>query len=142
MEDNRGTIFLAGIVAGIIAITGIFMYFGRPRATIIARGGEEKIQLTHESGNPVSWDGLLLSVTNGRDSEPMFRDPTSFPFGSDNQVLSKIYPRIEKNVEIPIYSPSTGGNLIVDNIYHVIIKHKPSGIVICDMNARVREQYD
>ncbi len=141
LEENRGIAFLVIAVFVTAVVTAAFMYFGRPNAVIIARGGEERLELVHRSGEPVTWDGLSLSVTEGRNSEVIFRDPATHPFGENNQLLPNRYPVIREGVEIYINRTSTGEMLVTENVYHVVLRHDPSGIRLVNMNARVRESY-
>ena len=141
LEENKGIAFLSIAVLVTVGISGTFMYTSRPTAVLIASGGEERIELLHKGGSEIGWDGLKLSVTPGQDSQPVFRDPYKHPFGEDNKLLVNAYPTIREEVEIYITGSSFGKNLVVDNTYHIVMKHSPSGVVLVDMNARVREKY-
>lgn len=142
-EQNKGITFLISTVLITILITGTFMYQVRPGAVIVVKGEAKEIRLVHKNGEDLEWSGLRLSVTHGRNSSPVFRDPTrpSHPMGPENKNLSRVYVKFLKNSSIKIKRTSEGKTLVPHDVYHVVLKHKPTGIVLTDMNARVREKY-
>lgn len=142
-EDNRGVIVLSIAVITTLAVTGIFMYMGRPSAMIIARGGEKKIELVHKGGNDLYWQELKISVTNGRNSKTVFEDPADGkkPLGADNKSLAEIYNVFSEGMTVNIYRTTRGDTLIEENEYHIVIEHNPSNLTIMDMNARVKRVF-
>lgn len=133
-----------GIAIGtIIAITSVFMYAVRPNAVIVARGAERKIDLIHEGGESVSWGELRISVTRGKNSEPVFRDPSTpeHALGSENRNLASIYEKFRKDLTVSIFRTSLGKELIPrENEYHVVIKHYSTDITMTNMNTLVQRE--
>ncbi|KXB06992.1 hypothetical protein AKJ51_02315 [candidate division MSBL1 archaeon SCGC-AAA382A20] len=142
-EDNKGIMVLSIAVVTTLAITGIFMYAKRPTAMIIARGGEKKIELVHKGGNDLYWRELRISVTSGRNSKPVFENPTDgkYPLGSENKSLAEIYNVFSKGMTVNIYRTTQGKILVEENEYHLKIEHKPSNLILMDMNARVKRVF-
>jgi len=140
-EDNRGNIFLIVSILIITIITGIFMYSVRPRAVIIAGGGEEEIILEHIEGVDVEWEEISISVTEGRQSDTHFRDPTEARMVSDNRTFPEVSPIFTEGLEVPIVRDSYEEYLVDDNEYHVVVKHNPTGIKLTEMNPRVRPDH-
>ena len=139
-EDNRGNIFLVISVVVVTIISGIFMYSVRPRAVVIAKGGEEEIILQHLKGVDLFWDELKISVTTeGTGTD--FRDPTEASLVDENRTFDEAMPTFMEGGELAIVKDSHGESLQIENDYLVILKHSASGINVTEMSLSVKEDF-
>lgn len=141
-EDNRGNIFLIVSAVIVIAITGIFMYSVRPRAVVIAKGGEEEIILQHLKGVDLVWDELDISIAKEGDNGPNFRDPTEASLVDENRTFEEAVSPFIEGGEVSVVRDSQGQSLQTENEYIVILKHNPSGITITEMSVSVKEDFN
>ena len=140
-EDNRGNIFLVISVLIVTIISGIFMLSVRPRAVVIAKGGEEEIILQHLKGEDLVWSELEISITLGGKDNHYFRDPTEASLVDENRTFKEAMPTFIEGGEISIVEESHGKRLNTENEYIVVLKHSASGINITEMSVSVKEDF-
>lgn len=131
------TVILAAVLSGFIFQQGERLR-GKPTASIVAidqPGTSQYLVMKHRGGDSLDWADLRLSVTEGADS------PTSFeePYSGDN-ILSTAQDETDTFVageSVLIHGVSGGGSLVEDTVYHVVLRHEPSGAALLDVNVLV-----
>ncbi len=148
LEGNKALILLIGLISVILLVGSIFVFVTRPEATIQFESDGEEIIMSHKGGDDLLWEELMISVTEGRDSNPVFINPTSgngYALGEDNQPLNAqdSDDKIQRGEAMKIYRTSNkGSELVTSKYYHIVVKYKSTtDTVITDKNVWLSPEY-
>lgn len=134
-ERNRGIIFLVTSILIVISITSIFTFVTKPQVTLDITAKEGLIQLSHEGGEPLVWKDLRISVTKGKNTTPVYVDPTA----SKNPFGLTVRGEFNVNETVTIHNSVDGHDMENGGWYRVVVKHKPTNVKFLDRHVRVIE---
>lgn len=137
IEKSKAIAILVAAILVMVTITGIFVFFVRPIASLSMKGREGFIELSHKGGDSLTWKDLRISVTKGKNSSPVFVNPTS----PGNPLGLNLHGDFRADETINIENSTAGSGLIGGEWYHVIVKHRPTNVSIIDGNVEVIREY-
>lgn len=139
------TILLIVVTVVVAGILGVFVFTqsqkveSKPSAAIMAKdqpNSNDKIVMKHNGGDALDWADLRISCTLGADSATVYEDPT----GGGQNILAAAADSSDEYVAgetVVIDSVSGGDSLTEDEVYHVVLRHEPTGVVLLDANVLV-----
>lgn len=139
------TILLIVVTVVVAGILGVFVYSqsqkveSKPSAALIARdqpNTSNTIVMKHNGGDALDWADLRISCTKGADSATNYQDPTS----GTQTILATPADSADEFVageSVIIDAESNGDSLVEDEVYHVVLRHEPTNVVLLDANVLV-----